>query len=1632
MAAKKHRTYAAPPAAQQPLFAATPAPARVTTMTGFSDRAYQLDAVSHIVHRLRGGGRGQLRAACGTGKTKMAKWSADRLVPDGGVVVIAVPTVGLVAQTLAAWAEGDDDHRALAVCSDDSVAADNYGTTEDILEPVTTDSDVVDAWLRMDNTAAVRLIVGTHLSAHVIGAGLQKAGVVADLLVIDEAHRSSGWIGKQTALLHDDEVLPAARRLYMTATPRVWDSSKTTASATYSMDDERIFGPVLYTYPFSRAIDEGYLDDYRLVVIGVTRAEVLAVLRSTERRTGARSRLPDEHTAMVQAATARAAAELGLRRVIAFCPRVADARRFAETFQHTIDALPPQLRPDRPLHAAHVQGSMKQSRRREILEALAQPPHDGWTVIANARCLSEGIDVPTVDGIAFTAPKKSPIDIVQAVGRALRRDPEGSGTATIIVPILLAAEDSGDDEAIEAGSYDVLWQVVRGLRAHDDTLGGALDSHRGGTSTIGSGLERLEFLLPETHRTPRFVEHLTIRLVKSTTSKWWDGYAHLADFHAREGHSRVNHDHVTDDGYPLGDWVSAARLAYKQNRLAPERSDALRRLGFVFDARAADWERGFGVAADFYAEHGHLRPPSRYRRNGVLLAKWLGKQRTAHGRGTLPAERKARLDQIGMQWATVELWQPRLAELRAHHVEHGHLPHPKPYEHLSGAMAKIRAARKRGELTDALIAELDAMGMSWQTPAMDWWDGYRRLADFHAREGHTRVPQSFMTTDNFSLGLWVAATRTLLRKGKLAPDQRQALEALEFTVDPRRETWEHSFTLAAAFYAEHGHLRVPGGLRVDGIHLGQFIRAARSQHAHGTLPADRKARLDQIGMHWEPTTRWDETAAVAEQYAAEHGNLLPPKTWRGPGDVDLHRWLARQRTARANGTLEPERAARLDAAGMQWQPPPARPAPRPRPTLEDRLPQLHAFYAEHRHLPDPHTDAALAAVLKKMRAAHNKGELAAHIVDALGEMGAAWALATDWWDGYDQLAAFHAREGHCRVPTTHVTAGGFDLGAWVSSVRTALRTGNLATDQAEALDKIGFGVDIHTARWEHAFAVATTFAAEHGHLEPARDFRRDEVSLQLWLYQQRKARAANTLDPAREARLTAIGMRWHHKNSHAWDERLAQIRDYHATHGCLPTQTSHPELGRALSRMRTARREGTLAQHIVDALEEMGIVWDTAAAIEASWERGLAAATRFHTLHGHLDVRPSDALHSLDEDEGFDLSGWLKRRRIDRRKGKLTDNQISVLEALNMVWDVHQARWDHSYTACAAFYAEHGHLRVPREYMARNARREEYRLVTWVDRQRQQRGKLTGDQILKLNDIGMDWDRSTSRWENNLAALQRFYDEHGHLNVPADLTNDEGVNLYAVLSICRGSRRRGTLDATRIAALEALGIDWEPGNSGAWDRVLRTLQAYYGEHGNILVPPEFTTDTGTVVADWLTLQRKRYARGELTDAQIAQLNAVGMIWQKRGSRWARSLAVLTAVRDRYGDLNVTYQQAQRDPEARQAYSLLHRYRTDRSHGALPADKIAELTALGIDWRSGSERDWDHAITRLRTYRDTEGSPNDMARTYVDPERFNLGQWLLRARTKAKEGNLSASQVQDLIDCGVRIGTTRPHPGKDKL
>lgn len=823
-------------------------------------RGYQHAAVEAIIAGLSGGGRGQVHAACGTGKTLVAARAAAGLCRQpGDVVVVACPSLSLVGQTAAVWVADGVAVQVLAACGDDTVA-DAITHLDDLPCPVTTDPGEIAGWLRRPYHG-LRLVVTTHVSAGVVGEGLLQAGVTASLLVVDEAHHTAGRAGKHVAVVHDDERLPALRRLYLTATPRFIAAGvvqRRGDDATVSMDDDAVFGSVLYAYPFGKAIADGWLDDYQVAVIGVTSAEGLAVLRSVDEEAVASQDQPPLRMAVVHTALARAQREFDLRRVIAFTPRVGIAREFARFMPRTLAGLPGSYQPERQLTAMSVDGTMTMRQRRLILNHLEEPPGDGWAVVANARCLSEGVDVPAVDGVVFTHPKRSTVDVIQAVGRALRRNPHGSGIATVLVPVLLPdSPEAADMDADVDRSYATLWQVLRALRAHDETLAAELDAQRMNAST-GGAVElpsRLLVRLPDGYDTDQFLQALTIRLVRSASSAWLEGYAAAQAYHAERGDLRVLYRHVTPGGYPLGAWITRQRQDRAKGRLTADRVASLDALGMVWDEFDTRWQAGVAALRAFRAEHGHLWVPQGFLcPDGFRLGTWVSNQRSKRSGGLLSQERVAELDALGMPWDSSD-WARGLAALRAFRDRTGHARVPK--QHVEAGMRldewinSRRGDRRRGALDADRVAALDELGLVWEPHEAHWERGLAAARQFHAEHGHLRPPAEYGADGGLKLKTWLDNKRSAYRAGKLDADKVSALEALGIEWNPYDSDWERGLAAARSYHAEHGHLRPPAKTWHGGVQLSAWVTRRRREFRESRLPADRIAALDEIGMLWQ-------------------------------------------------------------------------------------------------------------------------------------------------------------------------------------------------------------------------------------------------------------------------------------------------------------------------------------------------------------------------------------------------------------------------------------------------------------------------------------------------------------------------------------------------------------------------------------------------------------------------------------------------------------------------------------------------------------------------------------------------------------------------------------------------------------
>ena len=454
-------------------------------------RKYQREAITDVVKGFQGGDRGKLIMACGTGKTYTSLKIVEEMVPVGGSALFLVPSIALLQQTLNEWsAQATVALRPLAVCSDTKVGRREHEdvSVHDLAFPATTDPQKLFYRASISTGAeTVTVVFSTYQSIDVI-AQAQALGLPEfDLILCDEAHRTTG-ITEAThddsafVRVHDQGYLKAKKRLYMTATPRIYvQESKVKAAendvAVYSMDDADVFGPEFHHLGFGKAVEMGHLADYKVLVLAVNEESVSRSFQGLFEENGDLSlddaaRIVGCWNGLSKRGVNGERLSIGdtspMNRAVAFARNIKESKKLAEQFELIGRQLLVEDAEALKLEAEHVDGTFNVLERSAKLAWLQeQDTTNTCRILSNAKCLTEGVDVPSLDAVLFLNPRNSQVDVVQAVGRVMRRS-EGKEYGYIILPIAVPATSDPETALNDNKKYKVVWDVLQALRAHDD------------------------------------------------------------------------------------------------------------------------------------------------------------------------------------------------------------------------------------------------------------------------------------------------------------------------------------------------------------------------------------------------------------------------------------------------------------------------------------------------------------------------------------------------------------------------------------------------------------------------------------------------------------------------------------------------------------------------------------------------------------------------------------------------------------------------------------------------------------------------------------------------------------------------------------------------------------------------------------------------------------------------------------------------------------------------------------------------------------------------------------------------------------------------------------------------------------
>ena len=509
-------------------------------------KEHQQEALDAFAKHFKTADRGQLIMACGTGKTFTSLKLAEQETKNNGTVLFLVPSIALLGQTLREWtSQSEKPIFPICICSDATVTKDDVEDESivDLVLPATTDVKNIIRQFQDAKSAhkdGMIVVFSTYQSIDVISKvqkemnRSEKDSCIFDLIICDEAHRTTGVIlkGKEKVKdkekdtydesaftkVHDNGNILAKKRVYMTATPRLYtDSSKQKAeekeALLCSMDDEAIYGPVVYRIGFRKAVEKNLLADYKVLIFTLKEEQIPVDFRkiiSRSKGSGTKEIFADDVSKLIGCINALSKRVLDIdetfnddkspmKRAVAFCQKISDSKKITymfNEFNKNKDEYYKSLTPEErdklvSVESDHIDGSMGASKRDERLSWLKNnTPADSkeCRILTNVKCCSEGVNLPSLDAVMFLAAKNSQIDVVQSVGRVMRTA-EGKKYGYIIIPIMIPEGVKPEDALDNNKRYAVVWSVLNALRAHDDRFDAEINKinfnkHKGGRINV--------------------------------------------------------------------------------------------------------------------------------------------------------------------------------------------------------------------------------------------------------------------------------------------------------------------------------------------------------------------------------------------------------------------------------------------------------------------------------------------------------------------------------------------------------------------------------------------------------------------------------------------------------------------------------------------------------------------------------------------------------------------------------------------------------------------------------------------------------------------------------------------------------------------------------------------------------------------------------------------------------------------------------------------------------------------------------------------------------------------------------------------------------------------------------------------
>jgi superfamily II DNA or RNA helicase len=1109
-------------------------------------KPHQQKALKKTSEYFRTNDRGQLIMPCGSGKTLTALWLKESLKSKKTLVLF--PSLALLRQFKTEWSwHRNVDFDYLCVCSEKDIDKNSSDATithtYEISGDVSTDPTIISSFLKRGNSI---IIFSTYQSIEAVAAALTlDKTIFFDLVICDEAHRTSGSKKKnQFTLVHDDNIIRAKKRLYMTATPKVVSNKlKTSLGEDYDllcdMSNPEIFGNEAFRMSFAEAIKEKILVDYKIIGIGVTHKQVKEFIDKKRYINNKYSIDEIAHNYALNNVMEKYSAFHS----ISFHSKVSYARNFAERhnsfFQDTI-------------FSRYVEGNQPTSYRLSILN---QFKNSRIGVVSNARCLTEGVDVPIIDMIYFCDPKTSKIDIVQASGRALRKDKHGVKTeGYIVVPIFHYINEDIEKEIDKKPYFQNLVSVIRSLCDQDERLQAEINEIAFNRSEKKSKHIQITYDDYEIERIiklegleTKIKDFLFDQIIEKTRNNWEVLYNKLVEYKKVYGDTEVSRRQPGMQH--LSYWVYDQRRLFHLGKLNSEKIKRLEELGFDWKGENRReitnidelWRHSYEKLLTYYLNYGNSNVPARYSED-KSLGTWCVAQRVKYDENKLSDWQINLLEELDFKWEPKSSFEKFYNELLEYKKKYGHCKVPfgkKEYIDLGRWVNKLRRVYKygyrdergniifkyQGTIRAGQLRKLNEIGFIWKAN-VDWDSHFKTLEKYFHKNGHSNINQN----ENQKLYYWCYRQKKHVKD--LSEEQISALKSVNFNFTtkrilnngPRLTDWMQRLKELENYYNSKGNFKIPSDIKK---YKGLFywLDYQKDLYRKGRLAPEKIQALEEINFSFnkenekadniipipkfeekkQPTLElWKDIYLRLITYKLEKGHCNVPRNFRQ--DRELSNFVVNQRDLYRQGKLSTDQIKKMELIGFKWE-------VNADPTTNIRWAKNYNKLAEIlKNTPKLKArgliDKSLDTWIKQQRVNRKKSKLSEEQISLLDKIGFEWHPGTirdladeKWLQMLQELENFKEKFGDCNVPQVDKVYR--KLGRWVNDQRVYYNKGKLITYRKELLEDLGMIWNIKEYEWANKIKALQDFFLKYNHFNVTQS-NKDYPGLYNCLYRLKK------------------------------------------------------------------------------------------------------------------------------------------------------------------------------------------------------------------------------------------------------------------------------------------------------------------------------------------------------------------------------------------------------------------------------------------------------------------------------------------------------------------------------------------------